>query len=34
MVYTIVENEVEIISVLLEFMDHDKYKKVFGYRKK
>ena len=33
MVYTIVGNELEIISVLLEFMDHKGYDERFGYRK-
>ena len=33
MLYTITGNELEIISVLLNFMDHDKYNKLFGYRK-
>lgn len=34
MIYTITGNEVEIISVLLEFMDHKEYNKLFGYKKK
>jgi len=34
MVYTITGNELEIISILLEFMDHKKYDKIFRYRKK
>jgi len=34
MIYTITGNEVEIISILLEFMDHKAYDKKFGYRKK
>jgi len=34
MIYTIVGNELEIISILLEFMDHKEYNKVFGYRNK
>ena len=34
MVYTIIGNELEIISILLEFMDHKKYDKIFRYRKK
>ena len=33
-IYTIVGNEFEIISVLLEFMDHKEYDKRFGYRKR
>lgn len=32
MVYTITGNELEIISILLEFMDHKKYDKIFGYK--
>jgi len=34
MLYTIVGNELEIISILLEFMDHKKYNKLFKYKKK
>lgn len=34
MVYTIIGNEFEIISVLLEFMDHKEYDRKFGYRKR
>lgn len=34
MIYTIVGNEFEIISVLLEFMNHDEYNRKLGYRKK
>lgn len=34
MIYTIVGNEYEIISVLLEFIDHEEYNRKFGYRKK
>ena len=34
MIYTITGNELEIISILLEFMDHKKYNKIFGYKKK
>lgn len=33
MIYTIVGNEFEIISILLEFMDHKEYDKRFGYLK-
>ena len=32
MLYTITGNELEIISVLLEFMDHKDYNKKFGYK--
>ncbi|HLD97328.1 MAG TPA: hypothetical protein VI934_03215, partial [Candidatus Nanoarchaeia archaeon] len=34
MLYTIVGNEFEIISILLEFMDHKEYDKKFSYKKK
>jgi len=34
MIYTITGNDVKIISFVLDFMDHKKYNKVFGYRKK
>ena len=34
MIYTIVGNEFEIISVLLEFMDHKEYDRKFHYRKR
>ncbi len=33
MLYTITGNEIEIISILLDFMDHRKYNKLFGYSK-
>lgn len=34
MIYTIIGDEVKIIAFVLEFMDHKKYDKVFGYKKK
>jgi len=34
MLYTIVGSEVEIVSVLLEFMDHKQCNKLLGYKKK
>ena len=34
MIYTLIGDEVKIITFVLEFMDHKKYDKVFGYRKK
>ena len=34
MVYTITGNELEIISILLDFMDHKRYNKIFGYEKR
>ena len=32
--YTLKTSEVEIISLILEWMDHDKYNKTFGRKKK
>ena len=34
LIYTIVGNEFEIISVLLKFIDHKEYNRIFGYRSK
>jgi len=34
LLYTLIGDEVSIIAFILEFMDHKKYDKVFGYRKK
>ena len=34
LLYTLVGDEVKIIAFILEFMDHTKYNKIFGYRKK
>ena len=34
LIYTITGDEIKIIAFVLEFMDHKKYDKVFGYRKK
>jgi len=34
LIYTIVGDDIKIISFVLEFMDHKKYDKVFGYKKK
>lgn len=34
MIYTITGDEVRIITFVLEIMDHKKYDKIFGYRKK
>lgn len=31
--YTLIGDEVKIIAFILEFMDHDKYNKIFGYKK-
>lgn len=32
MLYSILGNEIEIISVILEFMDHKQYNKIFRYK--
>lgn len=34
LLYTLIGDEVKIIAFILEFMDHNKYNKVFGYKKK
>ncbi len=34
MIYTITEDEVKIIAFVLEFMNHEQYDKVFGYKKR
>ena len=34
MLYTITGTEIEIIAIMLEFMNHKSYDKKFGYRKK
>jgi hypothetical protein len=34
MIYTIRGSEVEIISLILDIMNHDDYNKKFGYKKK
>lgn len=34
LMYTIIGDEVKIITFVLEFMDHKKYDKLFGYKKK
>jgi len=33
MLYSLKGNEVEIISFILEILDHKKYEKLFGYKK-
>jgi len=33
LLYTLIGDEVKIIAFILEFMDHDRYNKVFGYKK-
>jgi len=34
LLYTLIGDEVKIIAFILEFMNHNKYNKVFRYRKK
>lgn len=34
LLYTLIGDEVKIIAFILEFMDHDKYNKIFGYKKR
>jgi hypothetical protein len=34
LIYTISGDDVKVIAFILEFMNHDKYNKLFGYRKK
>lgn len=34
LLYTLVGDEVKIIAFILEFMDHQKYDKIFGYKKR
>jgi len=34
LLYTLIGYEIKIIAFILEFMDHEKYNKIFGYRKK
>ncbi len=34
MLYYVIGDEVKIISIIFEIGDHEKYNKIFGYRKK
>ncbi len=34
LLYTLVGDEAKIIAFILEYMDHDRYNKVFGYKKR
>ena len=34
LLYTVIGNEAKIIAFILEYIDHEKYNKVFGYKKK
>lgn len=34
LLYTIIGDEAKIVAFVLEYMNHDRYNKLFGYRKK
>ncbi len=34
LVYFVAGNEIEIVSIILEWFDHEKYEKRFGYKKR
>jgi len=34
LLYTLIGNEIKIIAFILEYMNHEDYNKVFGYKKK
>lgn len=34
LLYTILGDEIKIIAFVLEYMDHDTYNKIFGYKKR
>ncbi len=34
LLYTLIGDEAKIIAFILEYMDHNKYNKIFGYKKK
>ncbi len=34
LLYTLIGDEARIIAFILEYLDHDKYNKVFGYKKR
>ena len=34
LLYTLIGEEVKIIAFILEFMDHNKYNKIFGYKRR
>ena len=34
LIYTLIGDEIKIIAFILEYMDHNKYNKTFGYKKK
>ncbi|MFH0978807.1 MAG: hypothetical protein V1837_05900 [Candidatus Woesearchaeota archaeon] len=34
LLYTLIGDEAQVIAFILEYMDHDKYNKVFAYKKR
>ena len=34
LLYTIIGDEAKIVAFILEYVDHNKYNKIFGYKKK
>ena len=34
LLYTLIGDEIKIVAFILEYMDHNKYNKIFGYKKK
>ena len=34
LLYTVIGDETKIIAFILEYMDHEEYDKIFGYRKR
>ena len=34
LLYTVIGSEAKIIAFILEYMNHDKYNKIFGYKKR
>jgi len=34
MIYTLRGNQIEVLCFVLEIIDHEKYDKIFGYKKK
>ena len=34
LLYTVIGDEIKIIAFILEYMDHGKYNKIFGYKKR
>jgi hypothetical protein len=34
LVYTLSSTEIKIVSLILDYIDHDRYNKIFGYKKR